>query len=64
MPTELNRLHEEEMTAKLYANNKRENYERIFPRRGRKIKDEATTNIKLHSHNKRAWENERLPTSF
>jgi len=42
----------------------RENYERIFPGSVRKIKDEATTNTKLHSHSKRAWENERLPTSF
>jgi hypothetical protein len=41
-----------------------ENYERIFPRGGRKIKDEATTNTKLHSHSKRAWENERLPAAF
>ena len=48
---------------KLDENNKRENYERIFSRCGRKIKDEATTNAKLHSHSNRAWEKERLPAS-
>jgi hypothetical protein len=48
----------------LDENNKRENYERIFSRCGRKNKDEATTNTKLHSHSNRAWVKEGLPTSF
>jgi len=52
------------MAEKLDANNKRENYEGIFPRCGRKVKDEATTNSKFHSHSKLAWENERLLTSL
>jgi hypothetical protein len=35
------------LAEKLDANNKRDNYEGIFPRCGRKVKDEATTNSKF-----------------
>jgi len=38
---------EEESVKKLAENNKRDNYEGIFPRCGRKVKDEATTNSKF-----------------
>jgi len=41
-----------------------ENYERLLPKWVRKFKEVSTNNAKLHSHNNRAWENERLNTSF
>ena len=35
-----------------------------FPDVAERLKDDAKTNTKLHSHSKRAWENERLLTAF
>jgi hypothetical protein len=47
----------------LDTNTERENYERILPKRGRKIKDEVAAHTKPHSPTKWAREKETTCTA-